>query len=178
MGSAPKTFAVCSILATAVWCGAVATAADEPVPPATTTIDAPPPDPYSPPARVTPKPRPKPAPRRVAPAAPVRTYTPPAPVTLQPAVQTSGAASQRRARVVRKQKQRKRPVRRVAKPAPVRFELAPLDDLIASVRQPLVTERDANEPYLWRAGLSFAVLAVAGTGVLLLTVRFFRPGWE
>lgn len=179
IGSAPKTFAVCSILATAVWCGPVAAAADEPVPPPTTTIDAPPPDPYSPPARVTPKPRPKPAVRRVVPAAPVQAYTPPAPVTSRPAVQASNAAPQRRAKkVVRKQKQRRRPVRRVAKPAPVRVDLAPLDDLLASARLPLVRERDGNEPYLWLAGLSFAVLAVAGTGPLILTLRFLRPGWE
>jgi hypothetical protein len=179
LGSAPKTFAVCGILATAVWSGAVASAAEDPIPPPTTTVDAPPPDPYSPPARVTPKPRSKPVPRRVAPAAPVQMYTPPAPVTPRPAVQTSRAAPQRRAKVARKQKQRRRPVRRVAKkPAPVRVDFAPLDGLIASARLPVVAKRDADEPYLWLAGLSFAVLGVAGTGLLMLTLRFFRQGWE
>jgi hypothetical protein len=168
---------VCSILAIAIWSGTVASAAEDPVPPPTTTVDAPPPDPYSPPARVTPKPKPKPAPRRMAPAAPVQTYTPPAPARPRPAVQTSSAVPQRRAKVAREQKQRRRPVKRVAKPAPVRVDFAPLDGLIASARLPVVAERDANEPYLWLAGLSFAVLGVAGTGLLMLTLRFFRQGW-
>jgi hypothetical protein len=181
LGSAPKTWAVCSILAIAIGPGTVASAAEDPVPPpTTTTVDAPPPDPYSPPAPVTPKPKPKPAARRVAPASPVQTYTPPAPVRPRPAVQTSSAAPQRRAKVARKQKQkqRRRPVERVAKPAPVRVDFAPLDGLIASARLPVVPERDANDPYLWLAGLSFAVLGVAGTGLLMLTLRSFRQGWE
>jgi hypothetical protein len=176
---APKMLAVCSIVATALWCGTFARA-DEPVPPPTTTIDAPPPDPYSPPARA-PKPRPKPAPRRVAPVAPVRTstpYAPAAPVTSRPVAPKSGAAPQRRARVVRKQKQRKRPVRRETKSPPVRVALAPLAGVIASARLPLVAERDGKKPYLWLAGISFAVLAAAGTGLLTLTLRFLRPGWE
>jgi hypothetical protein len=173
---------VCSIFAIAIWSGTVASAAEDPVPPPTTTtsttVDAPPPDPYSPPAQGTRKPKPKPAARRVAPASPVQTYTPPAPARPRPAVQTSSAAPQRRTKVARKQKQRRRPVKRVSKPAPVRVDFAPLDGLIASARLPVVAERDADEPYLWLAGLSFAVLGVAGTGVLMLTFRSFREGWE
>jgi hypothetical protein len=144
------------------------------MPTTTTAPDAPPPDPYSPPA---PKAKPKPAPRQVAPAAPARrTYAPPAPVTPRQTVQTFRSEPQRRAKVVRKQ--RKQPVRHESKPAPVRVGVAPLAHVLAAIQVPLAADGDGNEPYLWLAGVSFAVLAVAGSGLLLLTLRVFRPGWE
>jgi len=56
--------------------------------------------------------------------------------------------------------------------------LAPVAHVLAAVHIPLATDGDAKDPYLWLAGLAFAVLAVGGSGLVLLTMRFFRPGWE
>ena len=155
---------VCGIAATVLWSGATPALADS-TPPPTTTSDAPPPDPYTPPARVKPKPV---APRRTyAPAA--RTYTPPASITPRPAVQTS--RPQRHSKPARPH--RPAQVRHPAKAPPVSTWLAPLSQVVAAaqIRLPATNERD--HPYLWLAGLAFAVLAVAGLSLHVLTARYF-----
>jgi len=177
VASSRRLAVLCGIVATALACAGLAWAEETPPPPTTTTApDAPPPDPYAPPARAKPKAKAKPAPRRVAPAAPVRSYTPPAPVAPRQAVQTSRPKPQRKAKVVRKQ--RKQPARRESSSRQETVPLAPVAHVLAAVHIPLATDGDAKDPYLWLAGLAFAVLAVGGSGLVLLTMRFFRPGWE
>jgi hypothetical protein len=166
---------VFSIVAAGLWV-APARADETPAPPpvTTTVADAPPPDPYQAPARAT---KSKPAPRRVAPvvrslpAAPTRSYAPSAPaVTPRQATQRS-AKPKRKPKVVRKQRPRRE--------APVvTVSLAPLADVIAAADVPPAADRDSQEPYLWLAGVAFAVLAVAGTGLVMLTQRFYRPRWD
>lgn len=153
--------------------------ADDTTPPSTTptgtTPDAPPPDPYHPPVTAKPK---SPAPRRSAPAVvhsapavPTRSYSPPVTV----------AAPVRRApthRVAKKKvkvhKARTHAVRQVA-PKPVKVTFAPFANLVASadVVTPTVGG-DRRDRYLWAAGLAFAVLAVAGLSLHVLSVRFLR----
>jgi hypothetical protein len=57
-----------------------------------------------------------------------------------------------------------------------KISLAPITGVLAASRlgAPPVAPAD-KEPYLWLAGLSFAVLAVAGLSLQLLTVRYLRP---
>jgi len=173
---AGKPLVVCGIVASALWCGGPALADETPAPPPVTTTvpDAPPPDPYKAPSRAA---KPKPAPRRVAPAvrlaptAPARTYTPPAAVTPRQTVQAPRTKPQRRAKVVRKQRTRREA------PA-VSVSLAPLAEVIAAARVPLVVDRDRRDPYLWLAGVAFAVLAATGLGLVMQTIRFYRPRWE
>jgi hypothetical protein len=171
-----KTLVVCGIVASALWCGGAALADETPTPPPVTTTvpDAPPPDPYQAPARAT---KPKPAPRRVAPvvqsapAAPTRSYTPPAVVTPRQAVKPVRTKPKSKAKVVRKQRPRRE--------APVvTVSLAPLAEVIAAAGVPPAVSRDSEDPYLWLAGVAFAVLAVAGTGLVMLTQRFYRPRWD
>ena len=174
-----KPLTVVAILGAALWCGALAQADTTPSPttPTTTTSDAPPPDPYKAPARSVKR---QPAPRHVAvtrstPVTRARTYTPPAPA--QPAaqaVQTSRPKVQRRAKVVRKH--RKRPVHSKPKPAPI--SLAPLADIVATVRTPLSPAADDGPPFRLLAGIALAVLAVGGSGLLLFSLRTFRTGLE
>jgi len=166
---------VVGILATALWCGALARADTTPSPTTpTTTTEAPPPDPYKAPARTAKK---QPAPRHVsvtrsAPVARTRTYTPPAVAQPRPAVRTSSPKVQRHARVVRK------PRKRPAHAKPVRISLAPLAGILAAVRAPLPPSADNEKPFRLLAGIALAVLAVAGSGLLLFSVRAFRTGWE
>jgi hypothetical protein len=161
------------IVAAGLWV-APARADETPAPPVTTTVpDAPPPDPYQAPTRAT---KSKPPPRRVAPVVrsaptvPVRSYTPPAAVT--PVVKTSHRPKPTsKPKVVRKQRPRRE--------APVvAVSLAPLAEVIAAVGASPAVDRDSQDPYLWLAGVAFAVLAVAGTCLVMLTQRFYRPRWD
>jgi hypothetical protein len=161
-----------------VWCGALARADTTPSPTTpTTTTDAPPPDPYQAPAKTTKQqtaPQHHAAVTHPAPVARLRSYTP-APVT------PSGSG-------VRPTRVAVKP-RRHAKPKPVRkhrvrsapveqrpISLAPLADLAAAIRAPLpVTVKDERQ-FPLPAGIALAVLAVAGTALLLLSLRVLRTG--
>lgn len=168
---AVATFVCIVVVVFAAWggVGSVARADDVP-PPATTVPEAPPPDPYKAPVKTT-KPKAA-APRRAVPVAPVRTYTPPARVTSRPAVRTAPAKPKVHAKVVRKHraKPRRHPVLRVS--------VAPVSHVLAATRISLPVAKDPQHPYLWLSGISFAILAVAGTGLLLLTRRTLRTEWE
>ncbi|MGZ8696300.1 MAG: hypothetical protein ACXWZ1_02995 [Gaiellaceae bacterium] len=164
-----KALAVCGIGAAVLWSGAAPALADTTPPPATTTSDAPPPDPYTPPARnVKPK---SVAPRRAVPAtrsalvAPARTFTPSAPTAPRPAVPAV-------------RHHRKQPVRHPAKAPPVSTWLAPLSRVVAAARIPLPAANERNHPYLWLAGIAFAVLAVAGLSLHMLSVRYLDLRFE
>lgn len=182
LGRVPAVAAIA--LATALCWNGMALADDPPAPPpATTTVpDAPPPEPYQPPARVA-KPkatvsvsRPAPASRTRTPAySPPRraTYTPP-PVVARPSVQSPARKSRSKARVARKRQTR--PRRTADKQPPVKVTLAPMAEVLAAVQSPVSADGDDNEPYLWLAGLSFAALAVAGSSVLRLTLRSTESG--
>ena len=166
---------VCIVVAFAAWGGPGSVARADDVPPPTTTVpEAPPPDPYKAPVKTT-KPKAA-APRRAVPVAPARTYrtyTPPARVTARPPVRTAPAKPKAHAKVVRKHraKPRHHPVLRVS--------VAPVSHVLAATRISLPVAKDSPQhPYLWLSGISFAVLAVAGTGLLLLTQRSFRTEWE
>jgi hypothetical protein len=172
-----KPLIVVAILGAALWCGALARADTTPSPTTpTTTTDAPPPDPYKAP---TPSVK-KQSPARhvvVTHSAPVavrpRTYTPPAVAAPAPAVRpTSRPKVPRHARVVRKHR------KRTTHAKPVSISLAPLADIVAAVRSPLPTAADDEQPYRLLAGIALAVLAVAGSGLLVFSVRAFRTGWE
>jgi hypothetical protein len=167
-----KVLAVCGLGAALLWSGTGPAVADDVTPPAaTTTIDAPPPDPYKPPVRsVTPKPA---APRSTyTPAA--RTYTPPTSIAPRAAVQTS--PQQRQAKAVRRP--RKRAVRHPAKAPPASTWLAPLPRVVAAAGIPLSAANERDDPYLWLAGVAFAVLAVAGLSLHMLSMRYFDPRFE
>jgi hypothetical protein len=159
-----------------LWGGAALARADEVPPPTTTASDAPPPDPYKAPVKTT-KPKAA-APRQVAPvrraytAPSVRTYTPPARVTSRPAVRTAAAKPKTHVKAVRKHraKPKRHPVLRVS--------VAPVSHVLAATRISVPVVKDAQHPYLWLSGISFAILAVAGTGLLLLTQRTFRTEWQ
>jgi len=168
-----RTLIVVGILATALWCGALARADTTPSPTTpTTTTEAPPPDPYKTPARTAKK---QPAPRHVsvtrsAPVARTRTYTPPAVAQPRPAVRTSRPKVQRHARVVRK------PRKRPAHAKPVRISLAPLAGILATVRDPLPQAADENRPFRLLAGIALVVLAATGLSLVVLVRRFERLG--
>jgi hypothetical protein len=173
-----KALAVCGIGAAVLWSGAAPVHADDtPAPPTTTTSDAPPPDPYAPPARSG-KPKPA-APRRTytpparrtytAPAR--RTYTAPASIARRPVVRTS--RPKRQAKVVRRH--RKQPIRKPAKAPPASAWLAPLPLVVAGARVPLPATSERDHPYLWLAGLAFAALAVAGSSLHRLSMRYYDP---
>lgn len=168
-----KVLAVCWLGAAVLWSGAGPAAADDVTPPAaTTTTDAPPPDPYKPPVRSVPKPKVAAPTRTYTPAA--RTYTPPASIAPRPAVQTS--RPQRQAKAVRRS--RKEPVRHPAKAPPASTWLAPLPRVVAAAEIPLSAANDPDDPYLWLAGVAFAVLAVAGLSLQMLSMRYFDPRFE
>ena len=165
---------VCAVAAAVLWGAPLAWADGAPPPPPTTTSEAPPPDPYKAPVQTT-KPKPA-APRRVTPVSrpavvsPVRSYTP-TPVTPLPVVPAPQVKPKRHAKAVRKH--RARPARHV-----VPISLAPVSHVVEAARIPVPVAGDAGNPYLWLSGISFALLAVAGTGLLLLTQRTFRTEWE
>jgi hypothetical protein len=167
-----KVLAVCGIGAVALWFGAAPALADDVAPaPTTTTTDAPPPDPYKPPARSV-KPKPAAPTRTYAPAA--RTYSPPAYVAPRPAVQTS--RPKRQATAVRQH--RKPAVRHPAKAPPVAAWLAPLPQVLTAARIPLAAADERDHPYLWLAGIALAVLAVAGLSLHMLSMRYLDLRFE
>jgi hypothetical protein len=176
--SGGRALIIVGAVGAAVWCGALARADTTPSPTTpTTTTDAPPPDPYQAPAKTTKQqtaPQHHAAVTHPAPVARLRSYTP-APVT------PSGSG-------VRPTRVAVKP-RRHAKPKPVRkhrvrsapveqrpISLAPLADLAAAIRAPLpVTVKDERQ-FPLPAGIALAVLAVAGTALLLLSLRVLRTG--
>jgi len=191
-GSKARAPAVAIAAVVAVLCFAPAALADEsppPTPPASTTPDAPPPDPYHPPA---PSSKPKTsAPKRSVPvvhsaptvrtrsyAPPVtqRNYTPPvthaaAPVRSAPTHRVKHA----RVKKVAAHKSRKHVVRRHLAPKPVKVTFAPFADLAATADISLPAgDGSHRDRYLWLAGFAFAVLAVAGLSLQLLSTRFFQ----
>ena len=164
--------AACVVVATALWSAAPAVADDvPPVPGVTTTTDAPPPDPYSPPARTT---KPKPAARSVTPAvrsAPTTHYVPPAAVA--PAqVASPRHATKHQTKAVQKKRTHAAGSRTVS--PPFKMNLAPLEAIAAGAQRPLVPVSNGHDRYLWLAGSSFAVLALAGLSLLMLTMRVAR----
>ena len=165
--------AACVVVATALWSAAPAVADDvPPVPGVTTTTDAPPPDPYSPPARTT---RPKPAAHSVTPAvrsAPTTHYVPPAAIA---PVHVAGAPPHKikhQAKAV--QTKRTRAARNRSVSPPFKVSLAPLQTVVAALERQVVPGSDGRDRYLWLAGSSFAVLALAGLSLLMLTMRIAR----
>jgi hypothetical protein len=73
---------------------------------------------------------------------------------------------------------RKQPVRPIAKAPPVSTWLAPLPGVVAAARTSLPTAGEGDHPYLWLAGIAFAVLAVAGLSLHLLSMRYFDLRFE
>jgi hypothetical protein len=174
MERAPAVATLVYVVAAVVVWGAPLASADVVPPPPTTTSEAPPPDPYKAPVRTT---KPKPAtPRRVAPVSrpavvsPARSYTPTA-VIPPPLVPARQVKPKKHAKVARAH--RAKPTRHV-----VPISLAPVSHVVEAARMPVPVAGDGGNPYLWLSGISFAVLAVAGFGLLLLTQRTFRTEWE
>ena len=181
-GSKARAPAVAIAVLVSALCCAPAVLADATPPPTTpppTTPDAPPPDPYHPPA-ASPKPRTSPPKRsapvvHAAPRSPTRSYSPPvtqaAPVRSAP---TRGAKPAR-AKKVAAHNARKHVARRHVAPKPVKVTFAPFANLAASADISLLTgDGDHRDRYLWPAGLAFALLAVAGLSLQLLSTRFFQ----
>ncbi len=167
---APAVATLVCVAALGLWGGSAAQADEVPPPPTTTVPNAPPPDPYKAPPRPS-KPKAA-APRRVAPVrSSPRVYTPaPAPARV---VRAPHVKPKRHAAVVRKHRA---PAKRHVAP---KMSLAPVSHVLAATRISLPVAKDSPQhPYLWLSGISFAVLAVAGTGLLLLTQRSFRTEWE
>jgi hypothetical protein len=73
------------------------------------------------------------------------------------------------------QTRRKRAARSQTVSPPFRANLAPFQAIIAVGHRPLVPVSNARDRYLWLAGLAFAVLAIAGLSLQVLSVRYFRP---
>jgi hypothetical protein len=70
---------------------------------------------------------------------------------------------------------RKRAARSRTVSPPFRVNLAPLQAIVAAVERPVVSVSNGRDRYLWLAGSSFAVLALAGLSLLMLTMRIARP---
>jgi len=165
--------AACVVVATALWSAAPAVADDVPPVPGVTTTDAPPPDPYTPPARTT---KPKPAARSVTPAvrsAPTTHYVPTAAVA--PAQVARAPRHRTKHQIKTVQTNRRRAARSQTVSPPFRVNLAPLQAIVAAVERPVVSVSNGRDRYLWLAGSSFAVLALAGLSLLMLTMRIARP---
>lgn len=166
--------AACVVAATALWSAAPAVADDvPPVPGVTTTTDAPPPDPYSPPAQTT---KPKPVARSVTPAvrsAPTTHYVPSA-VVAPARVAAPPHPTKHQTKATQRKRKRAAGSRTVS--PPFRVNLAPFEAIVAAaVQRPLVAVSNGRDRYLWLAGSSFAVLALAGLSLLMLTMRIARP---
>jgi hypothetical protein len=159
------------------WCGAPALADTTPAPSPTTTTtpDAPPPDPYKPPARTTATTtKATPRPVRTAPvvhSAPTAVHhyasavhTTPR-VTVQPTVRHARPAKPRRKRSV--------PARhRAPRRAAVHLGLAPVAQLAATAETQLQFYKTSDNNELLRlAGLAFAVLAAASLSFVFLSRR-------
>jgi hypothetical protein len=180
--STGRSLILVAMFGAVLWCGALARADTAPSPTTpTTTTDAPPPDPYQPPAKTA---KLKPATQhrapvtRPAPPAPVRTYSPPAVVRTQ----TPASAARPRVKPQAKPHVKAKPVRkhrkRVVHVKETPISLAPLADLAASIRAPLPIQVQGDPPFRLLAGISLAVLAVGGCALLLLTLRIARTGAE
>jgi hypothetical protein len=171
--------AVATIIVLAALCCVSAARGDNAPPtvtsPTSTTPEAPPPDPYHPPAPAS-KPKPSPTVVRSAPAhsAPVQTYTPPAPVVPVRTVQPQRTVRQRSAKAAQKRKARvvHRRVMAKPKPKPVKVTFNPFANIVAA-SSVLGTTDDTNDRdrYLWLAGIAFAVLALAGLSLQVLALR-------
>ncbi len=70
------------------------------------------------------------------------------------------------------------PVRHPAKAPPASTWLAPLPRVVAAAGVPLPAVNERNHPYLWLAGIAFAVLAVAGLSLQMLSMRYLDPRFE
>ena len=165
--------AACVVVATALWSAAPAVADDpSPVPGVTTTTDAPPPDPYSPAARTA---KPKPVARSATPAvrsAPITHYVPPAAVAPAQVARVPRHRTKHQTKAVPTKRTRAARSRSVSPPFSV--NLAPLQAVVAAVERQVVPASNGRDRYLWLAGSSFAVLALAGLSLLMLTLRIAR----
>ena len=47
--------------------------------------------------------------------------------------------------------------------------------MVTAAQRPLVAVSNGRDRYLWLAGLAFAVLAIAGLSLQVLSVRYFSP---
>ena len=169
--------AACVVVAAVLWSAAPAVADDvPPVPGVTTTTDAPPPDPYSPAARTA---KPKPAARSVTPA--VRSTTTShyvQPTAVAPAQVTRVPRHKIKHQAKAVQTKRTRAARNRSVSPPFKVSLAPLQTVVAALERQVVPGSDGRDRYLWLAGSSFAVLALAGLSLLMLTMRIARPVGE
>jgi hypothetical protein len=163
-------------------CCAPAALADATPPPTTpppTTPDAPPPDPYRPPA-ASQKPKTSP-PRRSAPVvqsaptARTRSYSPPVTRAARVRSAPTERAKQPRTKKAAAHKARKHVVRRHVAPKPVKVTFAPFANLVAAADINLpIGDGGGRDRYLRFAGLAFALLAVAGLSLQVLSTRFFH----
>jgi hypothetical protein len=163
--------AVATIIVLAALCCVSAARGDNAPPtvtsPTSTTPDAPPPDPYHPPA-----PQSKPKRPAVVHSAPVRTYTPPPPAAPVRSARPRQTVGPRPAKAVHKRKVR--PVHRhvAPKPKPVKVTFNPFANFVAASNALATTEDSSDrDRYLRLAGLAFALLALAGLSLQLLAVR-------
>jgi hypothetical protein len=76
------------------------------------------------------------------------------------------------------QHHRKQPVRQPAPAPPASAWLAPLPEVLTAARAPLTVVSGRDHPYLWLAGLAFAVLAVSGLSLHVLSARYFDLRFE
>jgi hypothetical protein len=67
-------------------------------------------------------------------------------------------------------------------PAPVKVTLAPLAHVLAAAKSPLpvatASSDSGKDPYLWLAGLAFALVAIGGLSLHVLSVRVFHVRFE
>ena len=112
---------------------------------------------------------------RSAPAAPTTHYVRPAAVA--PA-RVAPARHRTKHQTKAVQTKRARAARSRTVSPPFKLNLEPLQAIVAAAQRPLVTASDGRDRYLWLAGSSFAVLALAGLSLLMLTMRIARPVGE
>jgi hypothetical protein len=76
-------------------------------------------------------------------------------------------------------RRRKQSVPHPAKAPPVSTWLTPLSRVVAAAQIPLpATQGRRDHPYLWLAGIAFAVLAVAGLSLHTLSMRYLDLRFE
>jgi hypothetical protein len=73
---------------------------------------------------------------------------------------------------------RKQPVLHPAKAPLASTWLAPLPRVVAAAGIPLPAANEPDDSYLWLAGVAFAVLAVAGLSLHMLSMRYFDLRFE